>query len=54
VVYLAGSPIRQELAARHLVNGAALSAAAFVGHMQDSARRALALEPGALKGPPHM
>ena len=53
VVYLAGAPIRQELAARHLVNGAALSANAFVGHMQDAARRALAPDPATLQGPPH-
>jgi AcrR family transcriptional regulator len=52
VVYLAGTPIRQELAARHLIDGAALSADTFVGHMQEVARRALARDPAAPKGPP--
>jgi AcrR family transcriptional regulator len=44
VVYLAGTPIRKELAAHHLLAGSALTADEFVGYMQDAARRALALD----------
>ena len=52
VVYLAGAPIRRELAARHLIGGAALSPDAFVGYMQDAARRSLARDVPALKEAP--
>lgn len=42
VVYLAGTPIRRRLSARRLVSGPALTHEAFVRHVQDSMRRALA------------
>jgi AcrR family transcriptional regulator len=42
VVYLAGAPIRRALAAQGLLAGSELSADEFVGHIQESARRALA------------
>jgi AcrR family transcriptional regulator len=44
VVYLAGAPIRDELAARHLLTGSPLTSDAFVGHMQEAARRVLMLD----------
>jgi hypothetical protein len=42
VVYLAGAPIRRELSARHALP--ALAPDAFVSHLQDTMRRALAYE----------
>jgi TetR/AcrR family transcriptional regulator len=42
VMYHAGAPIRQELATEHLVDGSALSPDAFVQHVQETMRRALA------------
>jgi TetR/AcrR family transcriptional regulator len=45
VVYLAGAPIRRELAAHQLTSGGTLSTEAFVRHMQDAARSALARDP---------
>jgi AcrR family transcriptional regulator len=42
VVYHAGAPIRKELATEHLVDGGALSPDAFVRHVQETMRRALA------------
>jgi hypothetical protein len=42
VMYHAGAPIRQELATEHLVDGSALSTDAFVRHVQETMRRALA------------
>jgi TetR/AcrR family transcriptional regulator len=42
VVYLAGAPIRRQLSAHHLVSGAALPHDAFIRHVQDTMRRALA------------
>jgi len=47
VVYHAGAPIRSELAAEHLVDGGALAPDAFVRHVQETMRRALASEPSA-------
>ena len=41
VVYLAGAPIRRQLAARHLVSGPPLTDDAFVRYIQDTMRRAL-------------
>ena len=48
VVYHAGAPIRNELATEHLVDGAALSPDAFVRHVQETMRRALASGPSVL------
>lgn len=45
VVYLAGAPIRRQVSARHLVSGASLGRGAFVRHMQETMRRALARDP---------
>jgi TetR/AcrR family transcriptional regulator len=45
VVYLAGAPIRKELTEQQLLSGAPLTPEMFVSHMQDAARRALAVEP---------
>ena len=47
VVYHAGAPIRQELATEHLVDGDALTPGAFVRHVQETMRRALACDPPA-------
>jgi TetR/AcrR family transcriptional regulator len=44
VVYLAGAPIRRELAAQHLVTAPMPAPDAFVRHVQDTMRRALAHE----------
>jgi AcrR family transcriptional regulator len=44
VVFLAGSPIRRELTAQHLVKGAALAPGPFVAYMQDAVRRSLAAD----------
>ena len=44
VVYLAGAPIRRELAAQQLLDAAPLSPDAFVHHVQETMRRALAPE----------
>lgn len=41
VLYLAGTPIRQELADQHLVDKATLAPDMFVRHVQDTMRRAL-------------
>jgi TetR/AcrR family transcriptional regulator len=41
VMYLAGEPVRQRLARRHLVSGPPLTHDAFVHHIQDTMRRAL-------------
>lgn len=41
VVYLAGAPIRREMAARRLVDIASLTPDAFVRHVQETMRRAL-------------
>jgi hypothetical protein len=48
VVYHAGAPIRQEMATEHLVDGGALSPDAFVRHVQETMRRALAIDASAL------
>ena len=42
VVYLAGAPIRREIAAQRLLNPAPLAGDQFVRHVQDSMRRVLA------------
>jgi AcrR family transcriptional regulator len=42
VMFHAGAPIRQELATEHLVDGSALSPDAFVRHVRETMRRALA------------
>jgi hypothetical protein len=44
VMYLTGAPIRRQLAARHLIDGPSLGSEAFVSHVQDTLRRALARE----------
>jgi TetR/AcrR family transcriptional regulator len=44
-MYLAGAPIRRQLAARHLTGAALLTPDAFVAHMQETLRRGLAAEP---------
>jgi TetR/AcrR family transcriptional regulator len=44
VVYLAGAPIRRELAAQQLLRGPMPTVDAFIGHMQEAARRALAVD----------
>jgi TetR/AcrR family transcriptional regulator len=44
VVYLAGAPIRKKLAAQHPVDLPVLAPEAFVSHVQDTMRRALAYE----------
>ena len=49
VFYLAGAPIRKELADRHALNGAALATDAFVRHVQEATRRTLAPDPPAPK-----
>jgi len=41
VVYLAGAPIRRQLAARHLAGGPPLTDDAFIEYIQDTMRRAL-------------
>jgi len=48
VVYHAGAPIRKEMATEHLVDGGALSPDAFVRHVQETMRRALAIDASAL------
>ena len=52
VVYHAGTPIRNELATEHLVDGGALAPDAFVRHVQETMRRALAADPSALPRKP--
>lgn len=52
VMYHAGAPIRHELAIEHLVDGGALSPDAFVRHVQETMRRALASDPSALPRKP--
>ena len=47
VVYHAGAPIRNELATEHLVDGGVLAPDAFVRHVQETMRRALASDPPA-------
>jgi TetR/AcrR family transcriptional regulator len=47
VVYLAGAPIRRELAAQQLVDGVPLPPDAFIHHVQETMRRALAPDPPA-------
>jgi TetR/AcrR family transcriptional regulator len=42
--FLAGTPIRRELAAQQLTNGTVLAPDAFVRHVQDTMRRALAFD----------
>jgi TetR/AcrR family transcriptional regulator len=44
VVYSAGAPIRKELTAQHLVAAPVLTPDAFIRHVQDTMRRALAYE----------
>jgi len=48
VVYHAGAPIRKELTTEHLVDDRALTPDAFVRHVQETMRRALAYEPVAV------
>ena len=50
VVYHAGAPIRKELATEHLVDAGALSPDAFVRHVQETMRRALASDASAPRG----
>jgi TetR/AcrR family transcriptional regulator len=45
VVYMAGAPIRRQLAAKHLVPAGTLAPDAFVSHLQDTMRRALMAAP---------
>ena len=45
VVYHAGAPIRRELSTEHLVDTEPLAPDAFVRHVQETMRRALAFEP---------
>jgi TetR/AcrR family transcriptional regulator len=51
VVYHAGAPIRRELATEHLVDIEPPSPDAFVRHVQETMRRALAFDPTPRKAP---
>jgi TetR/AcrR family transcriptional regulator len=48
-MFLAGAPIRREIARLHVIDGAALSPGAFVSYMQGAARQMLAAGPAAPK-----
>jgi TetR/AcrR family transcriptional regulator len=52
VMYLAGAPIRRRLASQHLVDVASLTPDAFIRHVQDTMRRALAAGGGSKARPP--
>lgn len=54
-VFLAGAPVRKEIARLHVIDFSAVSPAAFITHMQDAARHMLANDPGGATnatGPP--
>jgi TetR/AcrR family transcriptional regulator len=51
VFYLAGTPIRKELSHLHIINMRAMSSAAFVEQVQESARRALKRDAWAIVRP---
>ncbi len=51
MLFLAAAPIRQELADARLLNLSKLEPDAFVRHLQESMRRALAIDPTSPKRP---
>ena len=53
VMFNAGAPIRKELAAEHLLDADSLTSDAFLGHVQETMRRALAHDrPDGSRKPP--